>query len=326
MSFVREYETILKKSDGSIYSINYSNGSFSVYDDEKNICNEKITNEDLSFVDVWFDIDNKDNIYGIINNKEGKILYFNELNNIKSKVSFYNYDKYKTLIKFPYIKNINDESHIIYYSMDAYDGNFFRLIHYNKVGDKIVKQEIDKIECIILSNFCVEFTKDMMYVFYFKIVDQLEEIFVSCYDLKSKVWGNPIQLTSTNKQKVYLSLAKDNENNFFVTYSENNDSKYYCMCLKVNIFEGKIVNKNIKVVNECVECTFPQVIRERDSLYIQWVEYGKLIECFSKDSGESFSKGIIYSKSIDSDFIRCNYGSNNLEDKDLSLTTVFLEY
>lgn len=325
MPFIREYGTILKRADGIICSIDYNNGIFINCDDEKNIYNEKIIDGDLSFVDVWFDIDDKDKIYGVINDTKGSIFYLECKNNIISKTNFYNYDKNNTLIKFPYIKNINDNKHIIYYSMDSYNGNFFKLIHYKKSNDKVVKREIDRLGCFILSNFCVEFNEDMMYVFYFKIVDELEEVFVCFYNINEDKWESPIQLTSTNKQKVYLSLVRDNNNNFYINYAENNDNKYYCMCLKVNILKDKVIDKNIKVINKCIECTFPQIIMKNNRLYVQWVEYGKLMECFSDDFGESFSMAKIFSKSIDNDFVRYNYSSNNKDDKDLSLITIFIE-
>lgn len=326
MSFLREYGTILKRSDGIICSIGYNNGIFIDFDGEKNTYNKKIIDGDLSFVDVWFDIDNKDKIYGVINDNKGSMFYLEYKNNIINKTNIYNYDKNNTLIKFPYIKNINDDTHIIYYSMNSYDGGFFKLIHYKKSGSNIVRREIDRLSYFILSNFCVEFNEKMMYLFYFKIVNQSEEIFVCCYDLNEDKWESPIQLTNTNKQKIYLSLVKDNNNNFYINYSENNDNKYYCMCLKVKILKDKVIDKNIKVINKCVECTFPQIIREKNRLYVQWVEYGKLMECFSDDFGEHFSIVKIFSKSIYSNFGRYNYSSNNEEDKELNLTTVFMEF
>ena len=79
MSFIDKTNIVIKKNNNDLY----------YFDIDKDIVLTKINNKndillpkilftgDYSFVDIWLDTNEKDNIYGIINDKKGKILNLN---------------------------------------------------------------------------------------------------------------------------------------------------------------------------------------------------------------------------------------------------------
>ncbi|MDU5021646.1 MAG: hypothetical protein E6269_13955, partial [Clostridiales bacterium] len=80
----------------------------------------KIIDGIYSFVDFYADINNDDEIYGILNDKSGFLwnIYIDEKNSesiILNKELILKYDNEVSCIKFPYIKYLKKETHIIYY-------------------------------------------------------------------------------------------------------------------------------------------------------------------------------------------------------------------
>ena len=105
MSFIDKTNIVIKKNNNDLY----------YFDIDKDIVLTKINNKndillpkilftgDYSFVDIWLDTNEKDNIYGIINDKKGKILNLNiEEDNI-DKHTMIKYDYKNFIVKFPHI-------------------------------------------------------------------------------------------------------------------------------------------------------------------------------------------------------------------------------
>ena len=98
MSFIRKFATLIKKSNKNIININLDNGVelYNYSPDFNLILSKKILDGAYSFADVWFDINENDTLYGIINTQKNKIvhLYINDkiivitsvLRGIKNKI------------------------------------------------------------------------------------------------------------------------------------------------------------------------------------------------------------------------------------------------
>ena len=169
MSFIDKTNIVIKKNNNDLY----------YFDIDKDIVLTKINNKndillskilftgDYSFVDIWLDTNEKDNIYGIINDKKGKILNLNiEEDNI-DKHTMIKYDYKNFIVKFPYTKHLSNIKHTIYYSINKSIPLLANLIHIYEDDNIYVKNTIDFIDYNILSNFVVAYSNNRPIIFYF---------------------------------------------------------------------------------------------------------------------------------------------------------------
>lgn len=316
MSFIRKFGTLIKKSNKNITNINLDNG-IELYNYSPNfdlISSKKILDGAYSFTDVWFDINKNDTLYGIINAKNNNIvhLYINDKIIVKNTLLKYNSNLFT--INFPYIKNINGNTHIFYYLIN--NSNYHcTLIHHYKRDDKWIKNEIDINNYLILSNFVVIFKDSAPVVFYFKQVNKYEELFVSIFDLNTNTWSSPFQITNSHKTKVYLSIIKCTNDHYHIAFSENNSSRYYCTYINGYINEYKFITSNYETISKTIACTFPNLIEYSNILYIQWIEYSNLYTRLSYDFGKTWLQPSIDELASNNPFICYNYKSNYSDDK-----------
>ena len=314
MSFIDKTNIVIKKNNNDLY----------YFDIDKDIVLTKINNKndillskilftgDYSFVDIWLDINEEDNIYGVINDGKGKILNLNiEEDNVDTH-TIIKYDHENFIVKFPYTKHISNIKHTIYYSINKSIPLLANLIHIYEDDNIYVKNTIDFIDYNILSNFVVAYSNNRPIIFYFKLVDKFEELFVSTFDLNSHSWSKPIQITKSSKSKIYLSVLQDENNNFHIVFSENNDSKYYCKYININLENDSLKINQESTISKNVMCLFPSIIKENSTLYIQWVEYFNLYSCKSSDLGISWSRPTMDINISNQPFIRYQYISDNI--------------
>ena len=331
MSFIDKTNILIKKNNNDLYYFDLDKDIiFSKISKVNNVLeSKKLFNGDYSFVDIWLDTNEKDNIYGIINDKRGRILNLNINESSVDKHTMIKYDYKNFIIKFPYTKQISNMKHTIYYSINKNVPLLANLIHIFEVDNICVKNTIDFIDYSILSNFVVFYSNNKPIIFYFKVIDKFEELFVSTFDLNSKSWCNPIQITKSNKNKIYLSALQYDINSYHIVYSENYDNKYYCKYINLSLENSSLKINKESIVSKDVMCLFPSLIKEDSTLYIQWVEYFDLYICKSEDSGINWSKPIINKDISNQPFIRYQYISddivsifapkNNLSLEDLSI-------
>ena len=263
MSFIDKTNIVIKKNNNDLY----------YFDIDKDIVLTKINNKndillpkilftgDYSFVDIWLDTNEKDNIYGIINDKKGKILNLNiEEDNI-DKHTMIKYDYKNFIVKFPYTKHIYNIKHTIYYSINKSIPLLANLIHIYEDDNIYVKNTIDFIDYNILSNFVVAYSNNRPIIFYFKLVDKFEELFVSTFDLNSRSWSKPIQITKSNKNKIYLSVLQDESSNYHIVFSENHDNKYYCKYVNISLENNFLKIHKEYIISKYVMCLFPSIIK-----------------------------------------------------------------
>ncbi len=331
MSFVDKTNILIKKSSNDLYYFNLDKDIIltKINNENSTLISKKLFNGDYSFLDIWLDINEKDNIYGIINDKKGKILNLNiEEDNI-DKHTMIKYDYKNCLIKFPYKKHLSNIKPTIYYSINKRVPLLANLIHIYEDDNICVKNTIDFIDYSILSNFVVTYSNSKPIIFYFKLVDKFEELFVSNFDLNSYSWSNPIQITKSSKNKIYLSILQDETNNYHIVFSENHNNKYYCKYINLSLENNFLKINQESIISKDVMCLFPSIIKKNSTIYIQWVEYFDLYICKSDDFGINWSRPIIDKNISNQPFIRYQYISddivsifapkNNLSLEDLSI-------
>lgn len=314
MSFIDKTNILIKKNNGDLYYFDLDKDIIlnKINNDNNLLISKKLLEGNYSFVDIWLDKNEKDNIYGIINDKKGKILNLNiEEDNI-NKHTMIKYDYKNFIIKFPYTKHISNMKHTIYYSINKSRPLLANLIHIYEDDNICIKNTIDFIDYNILSNFVVVYSNNKPIIFYFKLVDKFEELFVATYDLNSCYWSNPIQITKSNKNKIYLSVLQDEFNNYHIVFSENYDNKYYCKYINISLINDILKINQESILSKNVMCLFPSIIKENSTLCIQWVEYFDLYVCKSNDSGLNWNKPMIDEDISNQPFIRYQYISNDI--------------
>jgi len=327
MPFVRRFHTLLKSSNQNII-INNLDHSLKMQNFDYNfnlISSKKLLDGSYSFVDVWFDINEDNTIYGVINAYKNSILYLYINDKVIIRNTLLKYDPNEFNIQFLYIKNKDCSTHIIYYLIDKCNINQCTLIHYYRERNSWVKKQIDTVQYNILTNFVVIFENSTPTIFYLKVINGYEELFVSTFDLDNKVWTTPIQITNSHKFKVYLSVIKCSNGSYRITYSENNSNKYYCSYINVFIDKNAFNIINNKIISETIACTFPIIIEHKQILYIQWIEFNTLYYCVSYDFGNNWTEPILDRTSSNHDFNCYSYKSITSDNNEFNNSVIFAQ-
>lgn len=174
--------------------------STNIDSDLNNIDSRILFNGEYSFIDIWLDVDDKDNIYGILNDKKGKLQNLIITSDNVDLDTIIKYDYKNFLIKFTYIKKLNSENHILYYSINKESPYCAYIIHLYKSPNICKKTRIDFINYNILTNFVITYN-NVPTIFYFKLVNHHEELFSSTFDENLHTWSSPKQITNSKKIK-----------------------------------------------------------------------------------------------------------------------------
>lgn len=313
MTFMRKFHTILQKSNNNICRIDSEDGiTLSNYDNNFNLISQKkLLEGTFSFLDYWFDISENDRIYGIVNDKNGLLYSFNFKNNYVIKNKLLKYNSESTFIKFVYIKNIRDCTHVIYCSIDISTPSNGILVHHYKKGSAWYTTTIDKISYNVLTNFVVTYDDtDMPTVFYYNLINGYEEVFASTFIEETGLWSTPIQITNSKKSKIYLSVIRDFKDLYHIVFSENNNSKYYCTYINGKIHDNNFYSINSSVLGDSVACTFPNVIEFNNFIFVNWIEYHTLYKISSNNDGKTWNAVNILNDSFNTPFVCCCYHTN----------------
>ncbi|MEF9992459.1 MAG: hypothetical protein RSD22_10255 [Romboutsia sp.] len=326
MSFINSCSTIIRRSDKNMFYIHLDNGIVFDYFNKKNqlINSNKVTdNRFVGFTDSYFSIDKNDNIYGVYNNKGLKMITIPSKTSSISQNEILNYDTDKFNVAFPYIHVIDDDIHIIYYVFNNSAPNASALFHHYRHKDIWIENKIDFISHIVMDNFTVIWSQNSPIIFYFNLVNGCEELFLSRFNSSTVTWSNPIQITNSNKNKLYLSVLKDSMNFYHISYCENLGNGYAVKYQNGYLNENSIDIETSTYITGPSTCMYPSFIKEKSILYLMWVNYGKLNTSISNNLGKEWSEHEIDEFSMDGDFVRANFISNYIDDINYNVSSVF---
>jgi len=325
MAFVNVCEGLIRKSNKDMINLKYTKGLVADYisSDGNLINSKKLVNGDISFIDTCFDIDDQDNVYGVVNNKEGHLLYiYNKDINFNTS-TILNYDSEKFNISYPYVKNINGNIHLIYYLSNKTTNTVSALFHHFNRNGEWFENKIDFVNHVVLNNFIVTWNGDTPTVFYLNSVNGAEELFACRFNHATKVWSNPIQITNSQMPKIYLSIIKDSMNFYHIAYSENVNLGYAIKYTNGYLKEDSFETTRSNYITGASTCSFPSLTQVNSNLYLSWIQYNKLCTAISNDLGNTWNDRNIDEHSIEEDFIRFSFRSNCINDKDYNTDTVF---
>lgn len=322
--FFNDTEILIKKSnkDLNVFKL----GENIIYKDinsySKEVITKEIINGDYSFVDVYIDIDESDRVYGILNDKKGGLFNINIERDIYREVVL-KYDWENFYIKFPYIKSISDQNHIFYYLINKENPHITDLMHIYINENLSIKSRIDEIPYNIMSNYEVVWDEDIPILFYFKYIDDAEELFASVFNRNYNEWSKPLKITDSKKGKIYLSAIKDVGGYYNIVFSENNEGKYYCKYIKGELISDEFAVLELQTIKTDLMCLFPHIINYRNGLYIQWGEYNDVYTCTSSDLGRTWDTPKINNQESNMNFKRYIYKSNYVEDREYIFKSIF---
>jgi hypothetical protein len=325
MGFFNECTYILRKSNKDMILVKPENGLIYNYIKNSETCtiSEKLTNLNIDFSNYHFDIDSNDNVYGIFIDNNINILRLNGNGSRFSILHRINYDYKNFNITFPYIKCVDNHIHIIYYLTHRELPTTILFHHYND-GFNWIENKIDFINLPILDNFIVSFTNNVPTIFYFKEYNEFPQVYSSIFSLNSLSWNSPIKITSSNKNKIYLSVLEDKLNFYHIAYCENHENKY---CIKYingylnnSCFE-EILNKYITTPSIYL---FPSIVKSKSDIFISYVYENILYTCSSNDLGSTWSNFVEDEYSINDKFIRAYLKSNYSDDLSYKSSCLFI--
>lgn len=325
MSFIKQSSILIKNSSNCLYRICTNNGiSFNYIDSDFNVKkNKEISSESSSLSTTYFDIDFNDNIYGLFTEKNKYLNYLHINNSLISKTLILKYNENKYNIKFPFIKRINNMIHIIFYEISKEKAYLSTLVHYYKNNDNWIKSTIDILNYRLVNNFEVIINENSLKIYYFKIIEGYEELFVANYNLDQEKWNIPYQLTSSKKSKVYLSVLEDSKNIFHISYCEKNQNQFYCKYMQL-LFKNTIpfIQKDIFLSTK-ISGTFPNIVKYKNTLYCQWLQYNHLYSTYSIDNGDNWNEIKLCIDSFNSSFTQFLFKSNFNNDKYLNAPKLY---
>lgn len=315
MSFSRDFITILKNRNDDIYEIKSQNGLIISRYGKGNelVYSKKLFDGHFDFIDHWFEIDNNDAIYGIVNDKKGSLIYILIKDNIIVKKQLLNFNTNQIAIKYVYIKIINNSINIFYYYSDKSSPHRCTLVHYYNNINGWHKNIIDLITYNTLTNYVILYnTSKKMSILYFKLCNNHEELFLSSFNKESVTWKKPIQLTNSHHDKIYLAALIDRKNNYHILFSEKDIYRYQCSYICGYINNNGFLKINKRTLGNATACSFPVIIEKNSIINVLWTEYNNLYVCSSIDSGISWGQVFINPESCSVPFTCCNYKSNSI--------------
>lgn len=326
MSFFNNCSTIIRRSNKDMFFIRLEDGiTFDYFNCENElVSSQKIfPKTNIDFTNFYLSLDKDDNIYGIYNDGS---LFMIEIPKDSTKVSskeFLSYDNEKFDISFPYIKCLDDSTHILYYVYDTNYSNACALFHHYKQRDCWIENKIDFIDNILLDDFSVISNQNSLVVFYFKLVDYHEELFFSQFNSSNLTWSKPIQITNSGNNKVYLSILKDSMNFYHISFCEKIDSGYVVRYINGYLNEGSF---DIEISNSLTKpstCMYPSLLKKGSIIYLMWVDFGRLNTSISYDLGKTWSNQKTDEFSVEDDFVRARFISNYKDDLPYNASCIF---
>lgn len=325
MGFFNECSYVIRKSNKDMILIKSENGLRYKYFKNSNsiVHSESITLVPIDFSNYYFDIDSNDNVYGIFLDSKINILKLNNDSNKFLTLHTIDYDSENYTITFPYIKFINNTIHIFYYLTNKDCATTILFHHYNN-GKQWFENKVDFINLPVLDNFTIYFNEKVPTIFYFKENNEFPQVYCTNFNLSNLSWNDPICITNSLENKIYLSVLKDKLNFYHITYCESNDFKYSIKYLNGYLNNNSFDESVNKFITDGSLYLYPSILKYNSSIFISYVHKNILYTCYSDDLGCSWSESYEDEFSINDKFIRACFKSNYLSDKDYISTNVFV--
>lgn len=327
MSFINECYAIIRRRTKDMFYISLNNDGlyYNYYDTNNNLVHRDklISDIDINFTKYSFSIDKDDNIYCIYCDKSLQILECKNNSKIFTQKESITYNFKKFGLAFPYVKYIHNNAHIFYYVFNNSSTNTCALFHHYKNNDYWIENKIDFINHLVLDSFTVLWNESVPTIFYLKLVNGCEEVFASRFNSGTFCWSDPIQITSSGKNKIYLDIIRDSMNFYHICFCEYIKNGYVVKHISGYLNENKFNIDTSSYLSEPSTCMYPSLVKTDNTLFVSWVNFNKLFTSSSDNLGKTWSHSTIDELSTEDDFIRSAFYSNYEKDLKYNVSHVF---
>ena len=216
-----------------------------------------------------------------------------------------------------------NNAHIFYYVFNNSSTNTCALFHHYKNNDYWIENKIDFINHLVLDSFTVLWNESVPTIFYLKLVNGCEEVFASRFNSGTFCWSDPIQITSSGKNKIYLDIIRDSMNFYHICFCEYIKNGYVVKHISGYLNENKFNIDTSSYLSEPSTCMYPSLVKTDNTLFVSWVNFNKLFTSSSDNLGKTWSHSTIDELSTEDDFIRSAFYSNYEKDLKYNVSHVF---
>ncbi|MTI65391.1 MAG: hypothetical protein FH753_02195 [Firmicutes bacterium] len=311
MSFVNQNSCLLTDSIGNIYNFLWAEEKINLiyFDRSLQKVNKSTIIEDCT---EEFDvtIDKKDRIFLVCNKNNGSLIFLTKAFGSWSEELIL--EELNTKIYNLNIKLHDFKKHIVFCIPSNESNYVYQIYHYyyekekwnyNIIGNISRKEVLNPFQLINLD--------ESLYIFYYDLVKDIEQVFFKKYDLNSNTWLDEIKLTDTNNSKMYLDTIYSN-GELNLVYSEMKEGNLVIQYKKYeDIKEPKEID-SYELSNKA-NCSYPTLILYESRLWVVWTEYENIMSSYSDDDGKTWNGPFLWSESKKSDVLRYKFNTNDKE-------------
>lgn len=310
MAFLNYSSSVVTDSYGSLYNFLWTkDGIILTYHDKVLGKSHRsiVVKDSYDEFDVL--IDSKDNIYLICQKKDGSLVLetytygnWNEeivLEGDNKKIYNINISNYMGKLNVIYCKSVDEKNnkYVIYHSFKDRSG--------------WITNDIDTINKIdILNPFEVISSKKSIYLGYYDVANNCEEIFIRKYNYENIIWDDKIQVTSSGNKKLYLDMLMEG-NRLHITYCEYGYGNFVVKYDKFEVSDEGLIKVKEESLSNPENCSYPTFIIYDNKIWNVWTEFNRVVSSYSSDRGETWEGPYLWKESVNKKFIRHKFSSND---------------
>lgn len=226
-------------------------------------------------------------------------------------------DKFDSRLYNLNIVALNNTIHILYCVQSNNNENIFRISHHYLDKDTWITNDVKEItRKDILNPIHAICNEDEIFLGYYDLVGSFEELFIVKFNTKTKKWSNAIKLTSNHKKKLYIDMLITDDGCINILYSENMNDNLLIKYEKYKLLKDNYTKVCDNYLSNPGNCTHPTFVYNQGLLWSIWIEYEKIMSCFSDDYGLSWSLPYNWKEFNFMKFTRYRFVSNNTQIND----------
>lgn len=252
-------------------------------------------------------IDDFDNIYMVYQDTNYNLIQLifeeNRVNKIKLT------KKTVSLIYNLNIINYNGFIHVFYCNRSSNKEDTYVIYHNLYDGQNWFINKLDEIQTLKLLNpFQIAIKEDNILIGYYDFVGK-KEIYLRCYNSKTKIWEEEKQLTNSRNFKLYLDFIVI-EDKLNLVYSENVNGNYVIKYERFKFENNTIIKEIEEIMSNPENCSHPTIVYYDRKIWIIWLEHNNILSRYSKNKGENWSPIYLWNESKNENIIKYKFIKN----------------
>ncbi|MBF8981977.1 hypothetical protein IZY60_00350 [Lutibacter sp. B2] len=216
------------------------------------------------------------------------------------------------------IISYNQDIHILYCTLFDKVDMKYRIYHHFYDREKWNNiQVMDITKKSLLNPFQLIKTQKGFILGYYNVVDTTEQIFVKEFNHSDKVWEVPVQLTSSDDDKLCIDIIMTNNEILHLSYSSYIEENLTIKYDKYKYLNNKWTKVLEKELSNHANCMYPTFVIDENKLWTVWTEYDQIVSSFTLNNGISWNGPYVWKGTKENLFFRYKFES---KDKELNNT------